>query len=212
MRYLLQAKKYLILLILSINVCYAENVLLQAPQKVSAEDIDRITANHASSMCFTQTEQEQWRIKWCWNFCIDSGNSKPGFQLTFNGENLIKELTKQENALLSDKKGQKNYEYGCVANGKGSSSQSASHFTQSLYVQNTIPNRLSASQIARLINNKNVVFYTGAGISAPVVPDVSELNKQFGVAFCNSKQDAAVALIHKILNEPEKFSQIIGNF
>ncbi|BAP00497.1 putative transposase [Wolbachia endosymbiont of Cimex lectularius] len=215
MRNLLQ--KCLILLILSINVCYAENVLLQAPQKVSEEDINRVTANHDSSMCFAQTEPGKWHVKWCWNSCIDSGNSKSGFQLSFNGDDLIKELTKQENVSLSDKEGQKNYEYGCVVSDKRLSSKRSNntyHFAQTLYVRNATPNRISVPQVVKLINDKNVVFYTGAGISALVVPDVSELNKQFGVAFYdrNLKQDDAIALIHKILKEPEKFAKIIDNF
>lgn len=210
-------QKCLILLILSINVCYAENILLQAPQKVSEEDINRVTANHVSSMCFARTELEEWHVKWCWNFCIDSGNSKSGFQLSFNGDDLIKELTKEENALFSDKEGQKNYKYGCVVSDKRLSSKRSNNtyrFAQTLYAQNATPNKMSVPQIAKLINDKNVVFYTGAGISALVVPDVSKLNKQFGVAFYdrNLKQDDAVTLIHKILKEPEKFSKIIDNF
>ncbi|MDM8335550.1 hypothetical protein QUS22_04035 [Wolbachia pipientis] len=38
-------------------------------------------------------------------------------------ENLIKELTKQENVLLNDKEAQKNHEYGCVVSSKRPSSK-----------------------------------------------------------------------------------------
>ncbi|WP_218938831.1 hypothetical protein [Wolbachia endosymbiont of Brugia pahangi] len=104
MRNFLQAKKYLILLIFSINVCYAENVLLQTPQKVSAEDIDRITANQ-SVVCVLPSRTETIAYEMVLEFPHRPGNSKLGFQLTFSGKNLIKELTKQENVLFSNKEG-----------------------------------------------------------------------------------------------------------
>ncbi|OWZ24944.1 hypothetical protein [Wolbachia endosymbiont of Wuchereria bancrofti] len=103
-RNFLQAKKYLIVLIFNINACYAENVLLQTPQKVSAEDIDRITANQ-SVVCALPSRTETIAYEMVLEFLHRPGNSKLGFQLTFSGENLIKELTKQENALFSNKGG-----------------------------------------------------------------------------------------------------------
>ncbi|WP_158676303.1 hypothetical protein [Wolbachia endosymbiont of Brugia malayi] len=48
-----------------------------------------------------------------------------------------------------------------MANSKKPSSKklnNASRFTQSLYVQNTTPDRMLVPQIAKLISDKNVIF------------------------------------------------------
>ncbi len=64
---------------------------------------------------------------------------------------------------------------------------------------------MSVAELAKIINTKKFVFYTGAGISAGVVPTMNELLAQLSLDQDLSVPENRISLIKKILKNPEFF-------
>lgn len=72
------------------------------------------------------------------------------------------------------------------------------------------PQECSIEQIASLLVNKKVIFYTGAGISAGVVPTMNELLNSFSL-MC--KEDmVAQSMMNKVISDPNRSIAVMDNF
>ncbi len=65
--------------------------------------------------------------------------------------------------------------------------------------------KMSIVELAKTINTKKIVFYTGAGISAGVVPTMNELLAQLSFDQDLSSPEIRMSLVKKILMDPESF-------
>ena len=72
------------------------------------------------------------------------------------------------------------------------------------------PQLLSISTIASYLLNKNVAFYTGAGLSAGVVPTMNDLHKSFGLIEENKEQFKN--MLERMANNPEHYAFIMHDF
>jgi NAD-dependent SIR2 family protein deacetylase len=71
-------------------------------------------------------------------------------------------------------------------------------------VKNQSPVRIaSVNYLTRMIQGKRVIFYTGAGISARVIPTMGELLRNLG---------GKDQLILNVQKNPEKYVQVLDNF
>lgn len=79
-----------------------------------------------------------------------------------------------------------------------------------LAIKNAHPKQITIEQAATLIHDKRVLIYTGAGISAGVVPTMGQLMEQFKFAV---KQDmVSKNLLGQLLADPEFYTAIMSQF
>ncbi|APR98465.1 SIR2 family protein [Wolbachia endosymbiont of Folsomia candida] len=216
-------KKALILLLIicTTNLSSAENILLQAPLKISEKIVDK---------CITQSTSNN-RMKWiscfnsnfgsksCLKFSIAFGaNHNSSFQLSLTGNKFINELTENEISLFKRKENTLVYSYGDIINDASKKQKKTKFpiFAQPLIIPQATPVKLSVSEVAKFISDKNVIFYTGAGISSPVVPDMTELMKQFKMLY-NPNGDIdkfthIIEFVRRTLKESDNVIKTIDSF
>lgn len=211
----------LLLITCTTNLSYAENILLQAPLKISEKTVDKSITQSTSNnrMKWISCFSSSLGSKSCVKFSIAFGaNHNSSFQLSLTGNKFINELTENEINLFKRKDNTLVYSYVDIGGNvsKKQKKTKFSMFTQPLTIPQATPIKLSASEVAKFISDKNVIFYTGAGISSPVVPDMTELMRQLEILHNpNSIIDKfthVIEFIRRILKESNEVIKIIDDF
>ena len=81
-----------------------------------------------------------------------------------------------------------------------------------LVIKNAQPKQLSVADTACLIKNAQAVIYTGAGISAGVVPTLPALLHKFGITDATDRQKNFYTMLYNLLNCPERLISIMDSF
>ncbi|MDN5247888.1 MAG: hypothetical protein QWI36_01990 [Wolbachia endosymbiont of Tyrophagus putrescentiae] len=194
------------------QLCYAQNIILQSPSEIFGKAVDKkvaLSTKHVEMIWVSCLNSKS-----CVHFLITfNPNDSPGFQLILSGKKFTDKL--MEEAFLFEKKSNTwTYQYGNIENKKQKKIKFLT-FMRPLVVSQAMPIKLSVSEISELVSNKNVVFYTGAGISALAVPEMNELMSQFGIPHNLNSVDKLthiIKFIHKVIKEPDKIIIVISNF
>lgn len=75
-----------------------------------------------------------------------------------------------------------------------------------------LPVSITVTDLAVQIKDKVVVFYTGAGISAGVVPTMPEIMAKLGLNVNLREEKAALAMIKKVLTKPDSYIAPMDQF
>ncbi len=92
----------------------------------------------------------------------------------------------------------------------GTTEEEMGRLTAPLIVENGQPKKLSVTELAEKIDNKCVVLYTGAGISADVVPAMGQILQQLEIS--DKVQDSFMQTIRKALHRPEPLVAFMDGF
>ncbi len=74
--------------------------------------------------------------------------------------------------------------------------------------QDAEPTQLTQEELAEIVQNKSLLFYTGAGLSAPVVPMMSQVNELLGL----DESDTFLISIKNAISDPKKLASSIMTF
>lgn len=74
------------------------------------------------------------------------------------------------------------------------------------------PKRISVKDCLNLINGHATIFYTGAGISAAEVPDMTKLENLLEFSEASCEDHYCIDMSRKILADPEKYIRIADKF
>lgn len=75
-------------------------------------------------------------------------------------------------------------------------------------LQEAHPQTLSIAELEEIIRSKSVLFYTGAGLSAPFVPTMTQLNGLLGFI----ESDRFLDSLKQAISDPKKLASSIQNF
>ena len=74
------------------------------------------------------------------------------------------------------------------------------------------PTEMSCEELNEIIKMKNVIFYTGAGISAAAVPTMNVLLNALKISKDLEEGDKLQHYISDVISNPEKYTEILGDF
>jgi NAD-dependent SIR2 family protein deacetylase len=198
---------------------YADGFLLEVPPVISKiaidEKIDTVNMGMVWGGKSVKTGES-------WDFGFDQKHGKTLFKIQIVG-NLPTAFTKKE--LAKFKKSTNNGETVWTYTFGGSDNQALNEEKSSsveevmgtvakpLVVNKRMPRIMFNSEIARLIRNKKVIFYTGAGISAGVVPTMSQLMQRLGLDFDFFKNEKIRdSFIQRALENSASFTKVMDDF
>ncbi len=161
--------------------------------------------------CFvTQSHSEfamSWEIEDISFHLLYSDNSETELALGIS-EKLRCSLNNEERNKLEFRNGKYWYLSGKTLPEKSDAVQ----YAQLKYAKNEAK-IISVKNAFNLIKNARVIFYTGAGISAAVVPDMQKLESQLGIVDSNCQDSRFyIKFANNIIKSPEKYIKIADDF
>lgn len=74
------------------------------------------------------------------------------------------------------------------------------------------PKRMSCRKLNEIIETRKIIFYTGAGISAEVIPTMNNLMQRLKISKELNKSDNLPRYIDDVIANPKKYAEILRDF
>lgn len=194
----------------------APGFLLQCPPQFLKENA---SSKMTMSMCFSFNHKDNYS----YSMIFDLKNGATSLKLIFEN-NLPEELSDYENhkfekIIIKDKAFWAHQFGQCSDDPREylkhrleSQEIGAPDNFSPLIIKDQNPQKITIKDLTSIINDKIVVFYTGAGISAGVVPTLPQLINQLGICKDDFNDSKVVELATKIISDPKKFIQPMQRF
>ncbi|NRA90841.1 MAG: hypothetical protein HRU43_06930 [Simkaniaceae bacterium] len=195
---------------------FGAGYLLQSPPPFDMTKLNN--PKDGFNMNFQASDQDKGSV---WHLRFRYFQGKTYLLIQFQ-EQLPEGLSCQEKAKLtkSDQKGQSLWNFVYPAPSEkiyeeltkigGTVQEEMGMMAAPLIIDNTLPKESSPAKLSSLLQNSHVVFYTGAGVSAGVVPTMGELFKNLNIQ--NESQEAFFQTIQRVLNNPKSSLTFMAQF
>lgn len=192
--------------------CFA-NPLLEAPKELSNKDIKTITKQHNTEMNFST---KLWNIRFLYN------NNKTQYLFSFSDE-FLSFLTPEERKKCKCITSQTHpeqqvchFKYNTTQTWDfplGQENDNDYFFAKPLEFENAqLTELIDEEHLLCILQQSKAVFYTGAGISAPVVPTMSVLLKEAQLAPETMGKKAILKPLQSAIKNPKQYRLFMDYF
>ncbi len=205
-----------VLLILSILVYlpYAESSYFSDSCLYSSEELTQELEKKTIDMCWTFGQDSHFRFV--------SGNNEVYFEICLGIlPDIYNEfISRIQNKFIQNEETKQLFFSYKIKNEKeeinahtvlkrNRANESSYTLTDRRIIEKATPQQISTEELIEIIKSKNILFYTGAGLSAPKVPTMNELNKRLGF---EETGERAFFFLENVLNNPREWASKILSF
>ncbi len=193
---------------------YAESNYFSNPYLYSSEELTQELGKKTIDMCWTFGQDSHFRFV--------SGNNEVYFEIclgtlpnmyndfVFRIQNKFIQNEETKQLIFSYKIKNEREEINAHKVLKRNRPNESSYIvTDRRVIEKAIPQQMSTEELTEVIRSKNILFYTGAGLSALKVPTMNELNKLLGL---EETGERVFFFLENVLNNPREWASKILSF